>query len=167
MKEKNMKLRYMSYFLILFLLMVPCNAFAGPKGKQIASVDCVKRIMGRSDKIKVIRIQDPDNPFVAIFFTTIKSGQWTALADPSNTSIAARLIAPIPIKDGKRQIDTRSVDNIASISKSIGSKVMKIGRYYDEEMDTLCYLIYTTKYIDGSLKHNLSVVPLGMPLGFK
>jgi len=41
---------------------------------------------------------------------------------------------------------------------------MKIARFYDPEMNTLCYLVYTTKLLDGSLKHSLSVVPLGMPL---
>jgi CreA protein len=139
--------------------------YAGPTGKEIGSVECIKRMMSGNDTIKVIRVDDPDNPFVSIFFTTIKSGQLFAMADPSNTSIAARLTGTIPVdEDGKRIIDTSFQTNIASISKSIGSKVMKIARMYDKEKDTLVYLVYTTKMFDGSLKHSMSVVPLGSPL---
>lgn len=136
------------------------NAFA-LEAKQIAEVTCVKRMMQGDDKIRVLRVIDPDNPFVAIFFTTIKSGKFLAMADPSNTSIAARQIKPVPVKDGKRIINKKPVANMAHISKSIGSKVMKIARFYDEQTDTLCYLVYTTKLLDGSLKHSLSVVTLG------
>jgi CreA protein len=146
------------------LVMLPIYASAGVVATQVGEVECVKRMLQGNDKIKVLRIVDPDNPFVAIFFTTIKSGQFLAMADPSNTAIAARLIAPVPMKDGQMVIDKRDVTDIASISKSIGSKVMKIARFYDPEMNTLCYLVYTTKFLDGSLKHSLSVVPLGMPL---
>ena len=153
---------------IMMITLLTVNpVHAGVKAVQVGEVTCIKRMIDGNDKIKVIRIVDPDNPFVAIFFTHVDSGKLLAMADPSNTAIAARLIAPVPVKDGKRQVDTRTVENIASVSKSIGTKVMKIARFYDKKMDTLCYLVYTTKLIDGSLKHSLSVVPLGMPLGVK
>lgn len=149
---------------VLLMLTLALDAHA-VSGKVIGEVDCVKRLIQGNDTIKVIRVIDPENPFVAIFFTTIKSGQVFAMADPSNTAIAARLIDEVPVKDGKQVINTSTNTNIASVSKSIGSKVMKIARFYDAEKNTLCYLVYTTKLLDGSLKHSLSVVPLGRPLG--
>ncbi len=136
---------------------------AGPKAVQIGEVTCIKRIMQGNDVIKIIRVQDPENLFVTITFTTVKSGKALSFADPSNTSVAARLIGKIPVVKGKRQINTKPNHDIAHIRKSIGSKVMKIARFYDVKMDTLTYLVYTTKAIDGSLKHSLSVVPLGNP----
>ena len=121
-----------------------------------------------NDVIKVIRVQDPENPFVSIYFTTVDSGKFMAMADPSNTSVAARLTGIIPTdKDGKRIINTKTNKDIAHIRKSIGSKIMKIARFYDKEMDTLTYLVYTTKMLDGSLKHSLSAVALGQPLPVK
>jgi len=150
---------------LMMIVLSVNNSYAGPTvATKIGEVECVKRMMSGNDKIQVIRIVDPDNPFVAIFFTRIDSGKIFALANPSNTAIAARLIKPVPVKDGKQIVDKRDVTNIASISQSIGSKTMKIARFYDPDMNTLCYLVYTTKLIDGSLKHSLSVVPLGMPL---
>jgi len=158
----------MRKFLIILLclgLLISANfAIAGVKAVEIGEVDCVKRIIQGNDTIKVIRVQDPENPFISIFFTTIDSGKILAMADPSNTAIAARLTGDIPVKDGKQVINTKTNKDIAHISKSIGSKVMKIARFYDKEMNTLTYLVYTTKLIDGSLKHSLSVVPLGKPL---
>lgn len=148
------------------ILAITGTAFA-VSGVQVGEVTCIKRWVQGDDIIKVIRVDDPENPFVSIFFTTIKSGKMLALADPSNTSIAARLTGDIPTKDGQRVVNTKTNLNIASVSKSIGSKVMKIARFYDKEKDTLVYLIYTTKLLDGSLKHNLSVVPLGKPLAPK
>jgi len=148
--------------LMLTLTLVDAHAVSG---KQIGEVTCIKRMLNGNDVIKVIRVVDPENPFVAIFFTTVKSGKIFAMADPSNTAIAARLIDEVPVdENGKQKINTSTNANIASISKSIGSKVMKIARFYDAEKNTLCYLVYTTKLLDGSLKHSLSVVPLGRPL---
>ena len=152
----------MGIFLCLLFISISVS-YAGPKAVQIDEVICIKRMMQGNDVIKIIRVQDPENPFVAITFTTIKSGKLMSMADPSNTSVAARLIGKIPVVKGKRQINTAPNHNIAHIRKSIGSKVMKIARVYDIQMDTLIYLIYTTKMIDGSLKHSISVVPLGNP----
>jgi len=154
-------------FLIVILIMSIFLAWSlseAADAVRIGEVDCVKRLVQGNDKIKVIRVDDPDNPFVSIYFTTIKSGQFLAMADPSNTAIATRLTGKIPVKDGERVIDKSTKEDIAHISKSIGSKVMRIARWYDHEKDTLVYVVYTTKLLDGSLKHSLSVVPLGNPL---
>jgi CreA protein len=147
------------------LLFLTTSSYAGTPAVQIGEVVCIKRLIQGNDIIKIIRVQDPENPFVSIFFTTIDSGKLLAFADPSNTSVAARLTGIIPVdKDGKRVINKTPNMDIAHIRKSIGSKIMKIARFYDEKMDTLAYLIYTTKILDGSLKHSLSTVPLGKPL---
>lgn len=141
------------------------NGFAGVDAIQIGEVVCIKRMIQGNDVIRVLRVDDPENPFISIFFTTIKSGKVLAFADPSNTSISVRLTGDIPIdKNGKRLINTKANKDIAHIRKSIGSKIMKIARFYDEEKDTMTYLVYTTKMLDGSLKHSISVVPLGKPL---
>jgi catabolite regulation protein CreA len=145
---------------ITFLFTLTGNAETGELGK----IKAASRLVQGDDYIHIIRVDDPDNPFISIFFTTIRSGKFLAMADPSNTSIAARLTGEIPVIDGKRMINTTPTANIASVKKSIGSKVMKIARLYDADKDTMIYLVYTTKWIEGSLKHCLSVVPLGNPL---
>lgn len=153
--------------LIIFLLfsIVVAISYAGPPAVQIGEVECIKRLVQGNDKIKIIRVKDPENLFISIIFTTVKTGKVLAWADPSNTSITARLTGKIPIdENGKRIINTTPNKDIAHIRKSIGSKIMKIARFYDKEIDTLVYLVYTTKILDGSLKHSISAVPLGRPL---
>ncbi len=159
--------RKISIIVTMITVFCFCSLYeAGPKAVQIDEVTCIKRVMQGNDIIKIIRVQDPENPFVSIFFTTIKSGKILSMADPSNTSVAARLTGKIPIdlKTGKRIINTKTNHDIAHIRKSIGSKIMKISRCYDKKMDTLVYLVYTTKMLDGSLKHSISAVALGNPL---
>jgi CreA protein len=156
-------MRQIRVILIVLFLLVPLFAFA-QNATQIGEVTAVDRFLDGNDKIKVIRIEDPDNPFVSIYFTTIKSGQIFAFADPSNTSIATRLTKTVPVdKDGKQIINKTHRTEIASVSKSIGTKEMKIARWYDPEKNTLIYLVYTDKWIGGSLKHSISAVALGFP----
>lgn len=155
--------RIFKVIVVLFFLIIPLFTFA-QEAKQLGEVTAVERFIDGNDKIKVIRIQDPDNPFVSIYFTTIKSGQFFAIADPSNTSIATRLTSAVPVdKNGKQIINKNTVTELATISKSIGTKEMKVARWYDAEKNTLVYLVYTTKWIGGSLKHSISAVALGFP----
>lgn len=155
-----MKVKIFCLFIYLFIVIAfPLNSYSQT---IVGEVDCVRRLVQGNDTIQIIRLDDPENPFVSLFFTTIDTGQLFALADPSNTSIATRLTGEIPRDDNGNQIITKHKNlDLFVISKSIFSKEMKIARFYDEEKNTLVYLVYTTKYIDGSLKHNLSVVPLG------
>lgn len=114
--------------------------------------------------LETLRIDDPDNPFVSIYITHIVATGWQ-FSDPSNVSIACRLTGKIPVdKDGKQIIDKSKTEDLAHFRKSIGSKVMRIARSYDHEKNVLIYNVYTTKLFDGSLKHSMSVVPLGAPL---
>lgn len=133
------------------------NATTSVKIGEFVNID---RMGPRDDKIMIVRVNDPQNRFVSIYVTQVKSGEWMAMADPSNSSIACRLTGEIPLKDGKQIINKTTNLNISSFKKSIGSKVMKIARFYDKGQNVLVYVVYTTKMFDGSSKHSLSVVPL-------
>jgi len=159
-------------FKIMLVILVICAvsviwSFANAEAKDVTLTEIgnvtIPRMM-KDDKIQHLRFLDPDNPFIAIYFTRINSGAIMKMSNPSNTAIAARLIAPVPIKDGKMQINTKYKSNVVSLPQSVFSKEMKIARMYDKTLNVLCYTVYSTKWMDGSLKHSLSVVPLGMPL---
>lgn len=145
-------------FMVSILILVFCTiSFA----TQIGGVTCVDRIGPRDDKIVVLRIDDPENPFVSIYITQVIAGEFFAAADPSNTSISCRLTGEIPLdEDGKQIINKKSNLDISSFRKSIATKVMKIARWYDPGKNVLVYVVYTTKLLGGSVKHSLSVVPL-------
>ena len=156
--------KYIVAFLIISLF-IPGFALAGVKAVKIGEVVNIDRVGNRDDKILVLRIDDPENPFVSIYITQVKAGEWTAISDPSDTSVACRLTGDIPVdKDGKQIINKKHNKDIGHFRKSIGTKIMRIARWYDKGKNVLVYVVYTTKVLDGSSKHSLSVVPLGQPL---
>lgn len=147
----------------LMMLVVPALSY-GTEATEIGKVKCVNRAIQGDDYIQVLRMTDPDNPFVSIFFTRIDSGKMFAMANPSNTSIATRLIGEIPVDEKGNQIINKESKVLGKLSQSIGTKNMNIARFYDEEKNSLIYIVYSTKWLDGSLKHSISVVPLANSL---
>lgn len=159
------KLRAMIIVILtLSMIVVWTAANAEPKAVQIDRFEAIDKIGPNDYDLETLRIDDPENPFVSIYITHI-IGTGFQFSDPSNTSIACRLTGEIPLdKDGKQIINKTTNHDIAHFSKSIGTKVMRISRAYDKGKNVLIYNVYTTKLFDGSLKHSLSVVPLGKPL---
>jgi len=146
---------------IIISFLIPAAVFA-VKAVRINKFMAIDKIGPQNYNLETLRIDDPDNPFVSIYVTHIICD--FSFSDPSNVSIAARLTGKIPVKDGKQVINTKVDHNVANLKKSIGSKVMRVSRCYDKVKNVLIYRVYTTKLFDGSMKHSMSVVPLGMPL---
>jgi len=149
--------------IVLGIFMLTGFADAGTKAVEINRFLAVDPLGPNNYDLQTLRIDDPENPFISIYVTHIIATGFQ-FSDPSNVSIACRLTSPVPMKDGKQVINTTVNHNVANFKKSIGSKVMRISRAYDKGKNVLVYRVYTTKLFDGSLKHSLSVVPLGMPL---
>ncbi|MBQ0783504.1 MAG: CreA family protein [Amphritea sp.] len=81
-------------------------------------------------------------------------------SDPSDSSIACRqtgIISPDMIAAIDR---SKNGEIVFRKSKSVLFKTMKVRRIFDAESQTLMYLSYSTKEINGSYKHSLSTVPL-------
>lgn len=149
---------------LMTLLVFVAIANAGPTAVQIDRFMAIDRLGPNNYDLETLRIDDPENPFVSIYVTHIIATGFQ-FSDPSNTSIACRLTGDIPVDNDGNQIINKSTNHdIAHFSKSIGTKEMKISRTYDKVKNVLIYNVYTTKLFDGSMKHSLSVVPLGTPL---
>ena len=146
---------------IIISFLIPAAVFA-VKAVRINKFMAIDKIGPQNYHLETLRIDDPDNPFVSIYVTHIICD--FSFSDPSNVSIAARLTGKILVKDGKQVINTKVDHNVANFKKSIGSKVLRVSRCYDKVKNVLIYRVYTTKLFDGSMKHSMSVVPLGMPL---
>lgn len=152
-----------SLLVFVFAIIVTTTVHAGTTAVRIDRFEAIDKIGPNDYDLETLRIDDPENPFISIYITHI-IGTGFQFSDPSNTSIACRLTGVIPIKNGKQVINKTTNHDIAHFSKSVGTKVMKISRSYDKKKNVLIYNVYTTKLFDGSLKHSLSVVPLGRPL---
>jgi len=149
---------------VLISFLIPIASLAEVKAVRVDRFLAVDPIGPNNYDLETIRINDPENPFVSIYIAHIIATGFQ-FSDPSNTSIACRLTGKIPVdENGKQIINKKTNHDIGHFRKSIGTKVMRISRSYDAEKNVLIYNVYTTKLFDGSLKHSLSVVPLGIPL---
>ncbi len=81
-------------------------------------------------------------------------------SDPSDMGISCRQTGEIT-PEMIAQIDTsKSGEVVFKKSKSIFLKSLKIRRILDAQSQTLMYVSYSTKELQGSYKHSMSTVPL-------
>ncbi|MBF0133377.1 MAG: CreA family protein [Magnetococcales bacterium] len=138
---------------LLFFLPFPLPA------EEIGSVDTVFKFLGPDDKIVLEAFDDPKVDGVACHMSRAKTGGikgGLGLAeDPSNASIACRQIGPItmhePLKEG---------EEVFSIKTSLVFKELHVVRFFDRKRNTLVYLVYSDRLIDGSPKNSISSVPI-------
>jgi len=88
-------------------------------------------------------------------FDRLSKGNW--FEDPSNASIACRQTGPITIGDIDRDEDG---EDVFSASRSIIFKSLRVKRIFDEDNQTLIYLVHANELVDGSAKLAISTVPL-------
>lgn len=115
------------------------------------------------NEIKVQALKDPKVSGVTCHLTYFDRGVWDRVAkgnwfeDPSNSSIACRQTGPIRIG----RIDTgKDGELVFSQRQSLVFKHIGVRRVYDADNETLMYIVYSRKPIEGSAKMNLSTVAL-------
>jgi len=102
--------------------------------------------------------KDPKVPGVTCHITHVEAN--FDFSDPSNTSIACRQTGPISAADLANIDHTKNGEIIFTESLSILFKSLKVRRIYDQKNNSLLYLSYSTKEINGSHHHSLSTVSL-------
>lgn len=125
----------------------------------IGSVDTAFKIIGPDHQIEVGGVPDPKVSGVTCFYSRAKSGGITGgiglATDTSDASVACRQTGKIsfskPIKE---------VEEIWNESASIFFKTIRIVRFYDKNSNSLIYLVYSEKLVDGSPKNSISAVAL-------
>lgn len=157
MNGNNMKYKSLVLFSILLLLGQSARA------EQIGSVDTVFKMFGPDHKIVVEAFDDPDVKNVTCYVSRAKTGGikgGLGLAeDTSDAAISCQQVGPIElsdkIKNGKAQGEVVFKKRTSLIFKSL-----QVVRFYDEKRNTLAYLAYSDKVVDGSPKNAISAVPV-------
>lgn len=85
-----------------------------------------------------------------------------SFSDPSNASIACRQTGPIKVGAINKTPEGEDVEFNGADKHWLGSffKDQKVRRIYDEANNTLIYVTYTTKIINGSYKQSISTISL-------
>ncbi|WNN47990.1 protein CreA [Siccibacter colletis] len=152
-----MKYRHLTFAALLSLFSFHAAA------EEIGSVDTVFKIFGPDHKIVVEAFDDPDVKNVTCYISRAKTGGikgGLGLAeDTSDAAISCQQVGPIEIsekiKAGKAQGDV-----VFQKRTSLVFKKLQVVRFYDAKRNTLAYLAYSDKVVEGSPKNALSAVPV-------
>ena len=127
--------------------------------EPIGEVSTAFKLLGANHKIVVEAFDYPKVEGVSCFVSRAKtggiSGSLGLAEDTSDASIACRQTGPVAIKgelkEGERVFRERT---------SILFKTMQVVRFHDEKRNTLVYLVYSDKLVDGSPKNAISAVAI-------
>ncbi|OUS06836.1 hypothetical protein A9Q96_08720 [Rhodobacterales bacterium 52_120_T64] len=143
----------MRFLTILILWLATAPAYA----EEIGAVDTVWKLLGANHKIVVEVFDDPKVEGVSCFVSRAKtggiSGSLGLAENTSDASIACRQVGPIKflaeLNEGEEVFGRRS---------SILFKRIQVVRFFDEKRNTLVYLTYSDRLIEGSPKNSISAV---------
>lgn len=141
----------------LMAMMLVAGSSALAFAEEVGEVSTAFKLLGANHKIVVEAFDDPDIPSVSCFVSRAKTGgikgSLGLAEDTSDASIACRqtgeIILPEDLKEGEQVFRQRT---------SILFKKIQVVRFFDETRNTLVYLSYSDKLIDGSPKNSLSAV---------
>ncbi len=147
----------------IFLFGLVCATVGSAQAEQVGSVDTVFKLLGPDHKIVVEAFDDPDVKNVTCYISRAKTGGikgGLGLAeDTADAAISCQQVGPIElsdkIKNGKAEGDV-----VFQKRTSLVFKKLLVVRFYDAKRNSLIYLSYSDKVIDGSPKNALSAVPI-------
>ena len=129
-------------------------------GRIVGTVDTAFKLLGPDHKIEVQAFPDPQVAGVTCFVSYSKKGGITGAlglaTDNSEHSIACR-------KTGKITVTASQLppkDEVFKQSRSILFKKMRVVRMADVPTNTLIYVVYSDKLIDGSPKNLITAVSI-------
>jgi CreA protein len=131
--------------------------------EEIGSVRTKFKVLGANDRIVIEAFEDPDIPGATCYLSRAKtggiSGSLGVAEDTSDASLACRQTAAITLP-GDILSGKRDGERVFRKSTSILFKKMQVVRFYDKKRNTLVYLTYSNKLIDGSPKNSVSAIPI-------
>lgn len=123
----------------------------------------VWKMLTPDDKLATYVIDDPGIDGVACYYTIPEKGGVKGMLgvaeEVSDISLACRQVGPIRIKEKFEQGTT-----MFRQSRSLIFKKMQIVRGCDPKRNTLVYIVYSDRVIEGSPKNSTTAVPI-MPWG--
>ena len=140
----------------------------GTLADEIGSVDTAFKLIGANHKIVVEAFDDPKVKGVTCFLSMARkggiSGSLGLAEETSDASIACRQVGPIEFVEAISSDDEG--EQVFKARRSVLFKRLQVVRFLDPKRNSLVYLAYSDKLIDGSPKNSLSAVAM-MPWGNK
>jgi len=139
------------------LLLLAATALA--RAEPIGSVDTAFKLIGPDHKIVVDAYDDPKVQGVTCYVSRAKTGGISGAIglaeDKAEASIACRQVGPIAISQPLPRQEEVFNERISLVFKKL-----RIVRMVDPQRNTLVYLTYSDRLIDGSPKNSVTAVPV-------
>lgn len=127
--------------------------------EEVGCVSTVFKWMGPNDKICIDSFRDPKVDGVVCHVSRARtggiSGAIGVAEDTSDAAIACRQVGPITIRG-----ELADGEDVFKESRSLLFKHLQVVRFYDKPNNTLVYLTYSDRVIEGSPKNSISTVPI-------
>lgn len=130
------------------------------QAEPIGEVSTAFKLIGPNHKVVVEAYDDPKVGGVACYVSRAKAGGLTGAmglaTDKSEASIACRQVGEIAFPAGPLP----QQEEVFSERASILFKRVRVVRMVDKPRNTLIYLTYTDRLIDGSPQNSVTAVPV-------
>lgn len=145
-------LRLLPFFALAFLAV---SAHA----EDIGEVSTAFKLIGPNHKIVVEVFDDPRVSGVSCYLSRSKtgglSGAFGMAEDKAEASVACRQIGAISFKDS-----VPLQEEVFSERTSLVFKHVRVVRMADPKRNSLVYLVYSDRVVDGSPKNSITAVPV-------
>jgi len=141
------------------LLLLAATAACSAAAEQVGEVDTVFKLIGPDHKIVIEAYDDPKVSGVTCYVSRAKtggvSGALGLAEDKAEASIACRQVGPVSFTE-----PLKKRDEIFSERQSIMFKRLRVVRMVDVKRNTLIYLSYSDRLIEGSPQNSVTAVPV-------
>jgi CreA protein len=135
------------------------SAALAVNAETIGDVSTTFKLLSPNDKVVVDVFDDPVVAGVSCYLSHAKTGGYAGALglaeDTSDAAVACRQVGPISFK-GK--VDKQ--DEVFNARSSFLFKHVRVVRMVDVKRNTLVYLVYSDKIIEGSPKNSVTAVPV-------
>lgn len=143
----------------LALLLLGALTASAAAAEQVGDVDTVFKLIGPDHKIVIEAYDDPKVNGVTCYVSRAKtggvSGALGLAEDKAEASIACRQVGPVSFTE-----PLKKRDEIFSERQSIMFKRLRVVRMVDVKRNTLIYLSYSDRLIEGSPQNSVTAVPV-------
>ena len=143
---------------LLLSVLLGCTTLVA-SAETIGDVSTTFKLLSPNDKVVVDVFDDPVVDGVSCYLSHAKTGGYAGALglaeDTSDAAVACRQVGPISFKE---KIDKQ--DEVFNARSSFLFKHVRVVRMVDVKRNTLVYLVYSDKIIDGSPKNSVTAVPV-------
>ena len=158
-----MRRRHAPYLLAALLLVLPAAGVA-QETKEIGHVNTALTNMGltRSHRVVVERFDDPKVQGVSCWISQARTGGLSGMVglaeDPARFSLVCAATGPVRVAEGVRRGERG--ERVYESNTSLFFKETRVHRFIDEERNTVIYLAWSTRLVEGSPENAVAVVPI-------